>query len=157
MIALDWLLGLAAYLSITVYIAWLLVQQKRLTTLRHQLILKLETIILDVISESIEKNPNDWKLWLVVIKAIEKIPTVDVDITVGNLILDIEDVLIYEHLRTGPIHRHSTEFAACMKLNRRMQERLKVAVSKEPELIRIYVSKLIVIKWIRSAIKVYRG
>ncbi len=151
------MLGLAAYLTITIGIAWMLVQQKRLITLRHQLILKLETIILDVISESIEKNPSDWKLWLTVIKAIEKIPTVDVDITVGNLILDIEDVLMYEHLHTGSIYRYPTEFAACMKLNRRLQERLKVAVSKEPELIRVYVSKLIVIKWIRNAIKVYRG
>lgn len=116
-----------------------------LYTHRSLMIKKLNIIISDIVSESIECNRNNELAWLGIVQSIHRLSDISADIPLDQLIGELENDILYP--KSGVVDR------SVLQLHVKIRHRLKKALTKDPNLATLTIPKKTIVLWIKVAIK----
>lgn len=141
--ALGWLNHLACFFAYTTFFTTVLMFFVPSTSIRDLQLLKLKAVVSDIVSESIERDPNNIKAWRFIQTRIRLIPTTSADLTISYLFTELERLVIY------PTDDVTNEIKwSSMRLHKRLQDRLKSEITRDPELVRLFIPKVTFVQWI---------
>ena len=112
------------------------------------MIKKVEVLIGDIVNDTIEQNDRCRLSWPGIVQAIRQLNDIHSDIAIDQLIAELEVRVLYPSKPTNTCDR-------CMWLvYTRIRHRLKLALTKDPNLATVTIPKRYIVRWIQKSIGV---
>lgn len=104
------------------------------------------------VRETVGHNRGNVEAWLLIAKLVKGIPTESADFTVGYLISNLENDLIYKQSKKD-VYEYRHKVSTTLKLIRALKYSFEIDISKNPNISRIAIPKKVVIKTIKKLLE----